>query len=107
MLLPAGRKLRGDLKRVKPERLNFYRLSCAGRDDPFANLGVHPGQLHAALAGGQQTIAVHPNAKASAARVTFKNGEDGILERAFVLRGDDRAVDVARSEQFVNGDDIP
>src|SRR6185295_13826181 len=30
MLFPAGRKLRGDLERVEPERLNLHRLSSPG-----------------------------------------------------------------------------
>src|SRR5437773_11096495 len=78
-LLPLRRELAGDPKRVKPECLNFHRLACARRDNPFANFRIHPGQLHAALAGGQQTVAVHANAKARAARVTFEYAEDGVL----------------------------
>src|SRR5437867_5358516 len=96
MHLPAGRKLRGDLERVKPERLNLHRLACAGRNDPFTNFRVHPGELHTALTSSQQAVAIHANAKACAARVTIENREDGFLERAFVLRGDDTAVAIAR-----------
>src|SRR5712691_5909703 len=47
--LPLRSKLTGDQKCVKPERLNFHRLARAWRDNPFANLRVHPGELHAAL----------------------------------------------------------
>src|SRR2546428_2181033 len=38
--LPLRRELAGDAKRVKPERLNFHRLSSARCDNPFANLRV-------------------------------------------------------------------
>src|SRR5439155_22784903 len=86
MLLPTGRKLRGDLERVKPERLNLHRFACAGSNDPFTDFRVHPGELHAALTSSQQAVAVHANTEACATRVTIKNREDGVLERPFVLR---------------------
>src|SRR6266853_2991916 len=98
MHLPARRKLRGNLERVKPERLNLHRLACAGRNDPFTDFRVHPGELHAALTSGQQAVAVHANAEACAARVTIENREDGILERAFVLLGNDAALAITGGE---------
>ena len=43
-------------ERVVPERIDLDRLADARRDHPVADLGIHPGQLHAGLAGAQQPV---------------------------------------------------
>src|SRR5262249_47030663 len=50
---PALREVATDPERVQPERLDLDRLPDPRRDDPVAHPRVHPGELHAGLAGGQ------------------------------------------------------
>ena len=42
-----GREIPHDGNRVEPERVDLDRLADARSDHPVADLGVHPGQLHA------------------------------------------------------------
>src|SRR2546426_5461145 len=53
--------------RVVPERLNFHRLAASWRNNPLANLRVHPGQLHAWLARVEQTSRIELYAEARSA----------------------------------------
>ena len=41
---------------VIPQGTDLDRLADARRHDPISHLGVHPGQLHAGLAGIEQTV---------------------------------------------------
>ena len=45
-----------DAQRVVPECIDLHRLEDAGGDHPVVHLGVHPGELHARLAGVEQAI---------------------------------------------------
>ena len=57
-------------QRVEPERVDLDRLANPRRDHPIADLGVHPGELHARLAGVEQTVVrVNVNVMAGAAQV--------------------------------------
>ena len=44
-------------QRVVPEGVDLDRLARARRDDPVAHFRVHPGELHAGLAGHEQSVA--------------------------------------------------
>src|SRR5437763_1145734 len=41
---------------VVPERVDLDRLAQARRHDPIADLRVHPRELHAGGAGGEQAV---------------------------------------------------
>src|SRR3989454_9391011 len=41
---------------ILPERVDFHRLPVPGRDHAVADARVHPGQLHAGSARGQQLV---------------------------------------------------
>jgi hypothetical protein len=45
-----------DTEQVVPEGADLDRLADAWRDDPVADLGVHPGKLHARLASALLTL---------------------------------------------------
>ena len=77
---PASIQLRPDAQRVDPQRLDLDRLADAWGHDPVPHLGVHPGELDAGRAGGEQAVGVHPNAVARALGVTVENLEDGALQ---------------------------
>jgi hypothetical protein len=62
------------LQRVQPKGLDLHGLADARRDDIVAELCVHPRQLHARDAGGNQSICVGLNAISRAASVAFNNG---------------------------------
>ena len=49
-------EVRHDAQRVVPQRVDLHRLADPRGHHPISNLGVHPGELHAVLAGPQQTI---------------------------------------------------
>ena len=63
----------GQSQRVEPERLHLHRLADARRDHPVADLRVHPGQLHAGHAAGEQAVRRRRDAVARAALIA---GED-------------------------------
>ena len=73
---PSGQPRR-DGQRVDPQRLHLDRLADARRDHPVAHLGVHPGQLHARLAAGDQPVRVQPDAEARAGRIALQDGGAG------------------------------
>ena len=56
-------------QRVVPERLDLHRLAGPRRHHPVAHLGIHPGELHARLAGAQQAVRIHADSVARAALV--------------------------------------
>ena len=61
-------EFRHDAQRIVPQRVDLHRLADARRHHPIAHLGVHPGELHAGLAGPQQAIRrIHSDAVARAA----------------------------------------
>jgi hypothetical protein len=56
-------------QRIEPQRLHLDRLADARRDHLVADLSVHPGELHAWHAGGEQPVLIHADAKARAGAV--------------------------------------
>src|SRR6185436_11241991 len=58
VLLPTLREAAADRERVQPERLHLHRLPDPRRHHPVADLGVHPRELDAGLAGGEQAVDV-------------------------------------------------
>src|SRR5437867_9737713 len=74
--LPTRGKFRANGERVQPERLDFYRLPDTWRDLASFNARIHPGELLAVFAGGEQSVAVAADAKASPFIVTGKNRFD-------------------------------
>ena len=62
--------MRNRFERVDPKRIDFHGLPRARRDDPIADLGIHPGELHTGAAGEEETVrGVHVNAVARALHV--------------------------------------
>ena len=57
-------------------------LPVRGVTTQSPDLGVHPGQLHAGLAGAQQTIRVDPDAVAGAATVPVNDVFEDRIELA-------------------------
>ena len=99
----------GDPERVEPERLDLDRLADARRHDPVADLGVHPGELHARLAGGEQAVVVERGCR-SACRARSPSRIACDRRRASALRSRGgalpaRGLDGARG--IVHGDDVP
>jgi hypothetical protein len=77
----------GQTQRVHPQRLHLHRLADARRHHPVAHLGVHPGELHAGLAGAQQAVGVGADAVPRAAGVAVQHrihrrGEPRVLGAA-------------------------
>src|SRR3990170_2630172 len=60
--LPRLRELAPDPEGVEPEGLDLDRLADPRRDDPVAHLGIQPGELHARLSSGQETVIVETDA---------------------------------------------
>src|SRR5262249_32919797 len=87
---PALREVATDPERVQPERLDLDRLPDPRRDDPVAHPRVHPGELHAGLAGGQEAVVVGTDAEARATGVPREDRVDRRLEGAPVARGQAR-----------------
>ena len=99
---PVGQILPGQAQRVEPKRLDFDRLADARRDDPVADLGIHPSQLHARHAAGQQPIGIAANAVARAVAVAGEDGIDRGEEESLVL-GFDRG----QLQKFTDHHDVP
>ena len=55
---PMGKAFH-DAQGVVPQRLDLDGLTVLRRDHPIADFDVHPGQLHARFAGGEQPVAAH------------------------------------------------
>jgi hypothetical protein len=90
-----------DLERVQPESLNLHRLADAGRDRPFRDLGIHPGEGEAGLAGGEQAVGLQADAVACPLGVALEHGPDRLPE------GLPEAALSRRLEVFVGGDHVP
>jgi hypothetical protein len=76
-LIEKARKLRHCFESVDPKRVDFDRLSGAGRDDPIANLDVHPSELNTRAAGVQKTIgAIDLNVVARAGDMRVDDGDE-------------------------------
>src|SRR5262245_34647379 len=85
---PSSRPATSDPQRVDPEGLNLNGLPNARRHHPVAYLRVHPGELYAAFAGGQQSRTVGPNTEPGASRVSVDDGVDRRMERTPIRRRD-------------------
>ena len=99
--------LAGDPKGVEPEGLDFDRLADARSDNPIVGFGIHPSELNAGDAGGEQAVGILMDAEARAAGVAIDNGEHGFLQRAAVFGADGFAAVSGGAQQIVNGDDEP
>src|SRR5437870_4874180 len=88
-LTPTWVKPGGDVERVEPQRLNLDRLADSRRDYALANPRVHPRQLHAWHACGEQTIVVHQDAESCSGRVASHDRQDCGLERTAIVARDD------------------
>ena len=64
--LPTRGELRADRERIQPERLDFHRFADARRNFAPVNARVHPGELVARFAGGEQTIGIGMNTETRA-----------------------------------------
>src|SRR6266704_950559 len=69
-----------DAKSVVPERLDFDRLSAARRDDPVADLGVHPSELDSGFTRVQQAAWVHFDSVTCAPGVPGNNVREHEIE---------------------------
>src|SRR6185369_13873949 len=68
-----------DAERVVPKRLDLYWLAPTRSHNPVAHFGVHPGELNAGFAGGQQAAGIDFDSVTGAAGVPGNNvGEHGI-----------------------------
>ena len=83
--------MRHGFERVDPQRVDLHGLPRARGNDPVADFGVHPGELHAGAAGKEQTVGgIGMNVVARALHVGINNpGENWkkFLQRRGVLRG--------------------
>jgi hypothetical protein len=50
------RRLRGEAQAAQPKRVDLDRLADPRGHHPVPDLGIHPGQLHPGLAGGEEPI---------------------------------------------------
>ena len=76
---PAGlgrlaRHLGADEQRVVPQGLYLHRLAPPRSDDLRPHPRVHPGELEAFLALGQETVGVHADAVAGARAIAIEDG---------------------------------
>src|SRR5262245_24186203 len=62
LTMPGGQQLH----RIEPQRVDLDGLSSPGRDDPIANLRVHPGQWQPGIALRQEAVGIHVNAESRA-----------------------------------------
>src|SRR6185503_12873117 len=69
---PALGPRAGDVQRVQPQRLDLDRLPDARRHHPIADLRIHPGELYARLAGGEQSVRIGVNAITRAALMSVE-----------------------------------
>src|SRR5439155_14696951 len=106
-LAPALRERRAGAQRVEPQRLDLDRLADARRHDVIADPRVHPRELEARLAGGEQAIVIEADAVAGAARVAVENALDRRLQALPLARGRDAAALEARGEIVVHRDHVP
>ena len=72
--LPVGVENRSNDECVDPQRLNLDRFAHARRYHPIADLGIHPGELHAWLTAGNEAVRVHVNVEARALAVALQYG---------------------------------
>ncbi len=103
-LPPLGRVGADDLERVQPQRLDLDRLADPGRHHPVADLGVHPGQLHAGHARGEQTVLVHLDPVAGAGAIAGHDPADRGAQRGHGRRRHRRA---RRLQELVHRDHVP
>ena len=86
----AWRPLCHQSQRAIPQRVDLDWLADARRDDPIADLGIHPGQLHTHHTRAEQAIAcVNTNIVAGAFDVPINDrfeDEEKFLEQRCVLR---------------------
>src|ERR1019366_4742705 len=71
--LPLVVGLARDLERVEPQRLDLDRLADARRHHPVADFRIHPGELHAGLAGCDESVVVAMNPVARAVQVALED----------------------------------
>ena len=69
-----------DAQGVVLQRLDLDGLAVPRRDHPIADFDVHPGQLHARFAGGEQPVAVHANVVARAVHLPRDDVHEYIIE---------------------------
>src|SRR5690606_29973030 len=75
IMVQLARPFRHETKRVVPQGLDFHGLAAARRYHPFADLGVHPGELIAGCARANQTVfGVDADAVTCAAHVMVDDG---------------------------------
>jgi hypothetical protein len=92
-----------DPERVDPKRLHLDRLADARRDHPVADLGVHPGELHAGHARREKAVFVHADAEARTMTIAMQDLLHGVRQplcQSFVKPARSR-------EKIVDGDDVP
>src|SRR5262249_52687886 len=72
-IVPAKGEGGCETQRVDPERLDLDGFANARSDDPVADLRVHPSDLDARRAGGEESIGVSANPKAGSPAIAFEN----------------------------------
>src|SRR5207253_4558546 len=85
---PALGELAPDAQRVQPERLHLDGLADTRRDHPVAHLGVHPGELDAGLARGEEAVAVDVDPVAGPGHIAREDRLYRARERLPVTRRD-------------------
>ncbi len=106
-IVPAKGKGGGEAQGVDPERLDLHRLSDARRDDPVADLRVHPGELDPGDASRQQAIGVRADPIAGPSRIAFEDCVDGARQRAAVRDRHPPSDAIAGRQILESGDDEP
>src|SRR5207247_4702079 len=100
---PALGEAAPDAERVQPERLDLDRLADARRDHPVTHLGVHPGELDAGLARGEEAVVIEVDAVAGPGRVAREDRLHRADERLPLARRDmPRAL-----QELVHGPPVP
>ncbi len=102
LLAEALGQVRHDAQGIVPQGIDLYRLALPWGDDPVADLGVHPGQLHPLLSGVQKAIFCDADAVAGTALVP---GDD-VLQNGPEF-GADKVVSIGVVEILVQGGEEP